>query len=210
MHGLSHPSTRSTRKVITQKFVWVGIKREISDWYRQYIPCQKSKIHRNVKASVQHSDIPTKRFAHVNIDLVGPLPPSNGYTHLLTIVDQFTRWPEAIPLQDTSTLTIAKHFIANWIARFGMPIDITSDRGPQFTLQLWIAFAKPLGTKLQHTKAYYPQANGLVERFHRHLKTSSNWSDELPWVLLGIRTTPKEYLETSSAELVYGAPLDSL
>ena len=207
MHGLSHPSTRATRKVITQKFVWVGIKKEISDWCRQCIPCQKSKKHRNVKASTQHSEIPTKRFAHVNIDLVIPLPPSNGYTHLLTIVDRFTRWPEGIPLQNTSTLTISKPFIANWIARFGMPIDITSDRGPQFTSQLWIAFAELLGTKLHYTTAYHPQANGLVERFHRHSKTSlkarldnPNWSDELQWVLFGIRTTPKEDLETSSAE----------
>ena len=31
--------------------------------------------------------------------------------------------------------------------------------------------------------------------------------DHLPWVLLGIRTTPKEDLHASSAELVYGAPL---
>ncbi|KAI0238334.1 hypothetical protein LSAT2_010996, partial [Lamellibrachia satsuma] len=54
----------------------------------------------------------------------------------------------------------------------------------------------------------------LVERFHRHLKSAlmarldgPNWLDELPWVLLGIRTAPKEDLGCSSAELVYGAPL---
>ena len=49
---------------------------------------------------------------------------------------------------------------------------------------------------------------------HRHLKsalrarlTGPNWLDELPWVLLGIRTSPKEDIGTSSAELVFGAPL---
>lgn len=214
MHGLSHPSTRVTRKIITQKFVWLGVKKEINDWCRQCVPCQRSKVHRNVKAPIQHSEMPVRRFDHVNIDLVGPLPSSNGYTHLLTIVDRFTRWPEAIPLRDTSASNIAKKFTATWIARFGMPMDITSDRGPQFTSQLWTAFAELLGTKLHHTTAYHPQANGLVERFHRHLKTSlktrlnnPNWVDQLPWVLLGIRSTPKEDLETSSAELVYGAPL---
>ena len=35
----------------------------------------------------------------------------------------------------------------------------------------------------------------------------NNWVDQLPWVLLGIRTMPKEDLNASSAELVYGAPL---
>ena len=53
-----------------------------------------------------------------------------------------------------------------------------------------------------------------MERFHRHLKTSlrarltgPQWAQELPWVLLGIRTAPKEDLGCSSAELVYGAPV---
>ncbi|KAL5474882.1 hypothetical protein EMCRGX_G026906 [Ephydatia muelleri] len=68
-----------------------------------------------------------------------------------------------------------------------------------------------------HTSSYHglpPQANGLVERFHRHLKTSLHarltgpqWAQELPWVLLGICTAPKEDLGCSSAELVYGAPV---
>ncbi|XP_069752091.1 uncharacterized protein [Narcine bancroftii] len=62
--------------------------------------------------------------------------------------------------------------------------------------------------------AYHLQANGLVERLHCHLKsvlmthlTGPNWTDKLPWVLLGIRSIPKEDLQASSAELVYGAPL---
>jgi hypothetical protein len=71
-----------------------------------------------------------------------------------------------------------------------------------------------LGTDLHPTTPYHPQANGLIERNHRNLKASlkcrlsgPNWVDELPWVLLGLRTTPKEDLHSSSAELVYGSPL---
>jgi len=71
-----------------------------------------------------------------------------------------------------------------------------------------------LGTDLHPTTAYHPQANGLIERNHRDLKASlkcrlngPNWVDELPWVLLGLRTAPKEDLRASSAELVYGSPL---
>ena len=198
IHGLSHPSIRTTKKLLNDKFVWNGINKDASDWARCCFPCQQSNVNRHVKATPIHIDCPARRFDHIHVDLVGPLPLSKGCTHLLTIIDRFTRWPEAIPISDTSTPQIAKVLIANWIARFGMPIDITSDRSPQFTSQLWSSFAELLGTKLHHTTAYHPQANGLVEHFHRQLKTSlkarlnsPNSMDELPWVLLGIRTAPK-------------------
>ncbi|KII68535.1 Pol polyprotein [Thelohanellus kitauei] len=103
---------------------------------------------------------------------VGPLPTCRGYTHLLTCVDRFTRWPEAIPLSDISAESCAKAFKSTWISRFEVPLQITSDRGRQFTSQLWTAMSKLFGTSLTHTSSYHPQANGLVERFHRHLKSS--------------------------------------
>ncbi|XP_029639452.1 uncharacterized protein LOC115214397 [Octopus sinensis] len=67
---------------------------------------------------------------------------------------------------------------------------------------------------MNHTAAYHPQANGLVERFYCRLKESlttrlngPNSIDQLPWVMMGIRTAPKENLNTSSAEMVYGTSL---
>ena len=145
---------------------------------------------------------------------MGPLPPSSSFTHLLTVIDCFSRWPEAIPLNDTTSASCAHALIFHWIARFGIPLDILSDRGPQFTSQLWTSISRLLGTQLCHTTAYHPQSNGLVERFHRHLKsalrarlTGPNWIQELPWILLGIRTMPKEDLGCSSADIVFGAPL---
>ena len=104
--------------------------------------------------------------------------------------------------------------MSHWTSRFGLPGDISSDRGAQFTSKLWTTVSQLLGMKHIKTTSYHPQANGLVEGFHRHLKsalrarlTGPNWIDELPYVLLGICTALKEDLRTSSAELVYGAPL---
>ncbi|XP_066947134.1 uncharacterized protein [Macrobrachium rosenbergii] len=71
-----------------------------------------------------------------------------------------------------------------------------------------------LGTQLHHTTAYHPESNGMVERFHCTLKAalmsrcnSLTWYLQLPWVLLGLQTTPKESLDLSAAEMVYGDPL---
>ncbi|GFN78116.1 Pol polyprotein [Plakobranchus ocellatus] len=174
---------------------------------------------RDIKAfptaiTVLNIPVPSRRFSHLHIDLVGPLPPSEGFTHLLTIIDRTSCWPEVIPLSCTSSTDCAKALIRNWISRFGVPLDITSDRGTQFTSTLWSEIVNQLGVQLHRTTAYHPQSNGLVERLHRTLKAplkarlqGPNWADELPWILLGLRTAPKEDIGSSAAEIVYGTPL---
>ena len=214
VHGLSHPSIRTTRKMIAEKFVWRGLNKKVGAWAKSCLRCQAAKVHRHTASPVADFAPTTRRFDHVHVDLVGPLPPSQNHRYLFTVVDRFTRWAEAIPLVDAQTTTCARAFAAHWVARFGVPADMTSDRGSQFTSELWSVLSQLHGTRLHRTSAYHPQSNGLVERFHRHLKSAlmarldgPNWLDELPWVLLGIRTAPKEDLGCSSAELVYGAPL---
>ncbi len=71
-----------------------------------------------------------------------------------------------------------------------------------------------LGTKRLRTTAYHPQANGLVERFHRQLKGAlkchkpqDQWTEALPWALLGIRSAVKEDSKCTAAEMVYGSSL---
>lgn len=214
VHNLSHPSIRATRTLIANKFVWHGLQKQVGAWAKTCIACQTAKVHRHVKAPLSVFKVPSRRFDHINVDLVGPLPPSRGYTYLFTIVDRFTRWPEAIPLSDISTTSVARALVGQWISRFGIPAEMSSDRGSQFTSDLWGTLCKLLGVRHSRSTSFHPQANGLVERFHRHMKaalrarlTGPNWVDELPWVLLGIRTAPKEDLGTSSAELVFGEPV---
>ena len=214
VHSLAHPGVKLTKRLVSSKFVWHGLGKQVTHWARTCLSCQRAKVHTHTKAPIQQFKPAARRFDHVHIDLVGPLPESNGFKYLLTIVDRFTRWPEAIPIKDIETTTIALAYTQNWVARYGVPTLMTSDRGPQFVSDLWSALSTLLGTSLQPTTAYHPQANGLVERMHRTLKGSlkarlngPNWVEELPWVMLGLRTNPKEDLNTSPAEMVYGAPL---
>jgi cleavage and polyadenylation specificity factor subunit 1 len=152
---------------------------------------------------------PATRFLHVHIDLVGPLPTSAGYTHCLTAVDRFTRWPEVIPIPDNTASTVARALLTGWMSRFSCPQTITTDQGWQFESQLFQSLAKMCGIQLSRTTAHHPGGNGLVERFHRTLKVAimchvdQQWTEALPLVLLGIRTSFKEDLQASVAELVY-------
>ena len=214
LHSLSHPGIRATQRLVTSRFVWPGVRADVRRWARTCLQCQRSKIHRHTNAPQATFLTPETRFDRVHIDLVGPHPPSNGYQYLLTCVDHFTRWPEAIPLVDSTAETVAQAFVQGWIARFGTPSTVTTDRGRQFESNLWRAFTQLLGTKHLHTTAYHPASNGLVERLHRQLKSAlkahshpERWTEALPLVLLGIRTTIKEDIGCTAAELVYGTSL---
>ena len=93
----------------------------------------KQLKYTHVRAPLINFTVPEKRFSYINVDIVGP---SHGLSYLLTIVDRTTRWPEAIPLRDISTATYARALIYVWISRFGVPLDMPSDRGSQFTSAL--------------------------------------------------------------------------
>ncbi|GBM97987.1 Pro-Pol polyprotein [Araneus ventricosus] len=213
IHNLSHPGVKATQKLVAARFVWKNMNKDCALWCRNCIQCQKSKVARHTKSVVGHFPLPSARFSHVHIDVVGPLSPVRGMTYLLTCVDRFTRWPEAFPIPDQSADTIARTFLFGWISRFGVPEKVTSDRGTNFQSNLFSSLSKFLGVEQTRTTAYHPQSNGAVERFHRHLKSAlmahlpENWLDSLPLVLLGIRSSFKPDLATSSAELVYGTTL---
>ncbi len=86
---------------------------------------------------------PTQRFSHLHIDLVGPLPASkDGYSHLLTVVDRSTRWAEAIQLRSTPATDCADALVTGWVARFSVPVQVTSDRGRQFCSSVWDALTR--------------------------------------------------------------------
>ncbi len=206
MHNLAHSGIRAKRRLISSRYVWPGLASQVAAWCRVTSqPVSPPGLIAN----------PIQRFSHIHIDLVGPLPASReGFTHLFTVVDRSTRWAEAIPLRSTSAACCAEALIGGWVARFGVPEQISSDRGRQFCSSVWDALTRQLGVKMRSTTPYHPQSNGVVERFHHRLKdalrarsANTDWFQHLPWVLLGLRAAPREDSGISAAELVYGCPL---
>lgn len=214
LHNLSHPGIRGSRRLVTQRFFWPNMNVDIATWSRSCVACQRSKIQRHT-VTPPGTFAPVGRFAHIHIDIIGPLPTSDGKRYCLTMADRFTRWPEAEPVADISAETIVRAFYRSWICRYGVPAKVTTDQGRQFESELFRNLTQVLGTKRCRTTAYHPQTNGCIERWHRTLKTaltahlinSTRWTDLLSTVLLGLRAAVREDNNGSAAELVFGQPL---
>ena len=215
IHNLGHPGVQRTVQAVAAKFVWPNMKANVASWARQCLNCQRAKVQRNVVPPIGRFEVPNRRFSHIHVDIVS-LPPSNGFSNLLTITDRFTRWPAAIPIPDISAESVVDALAHGWIASYGVPKAITTDRGSQFSSTIWRQLLQVWGIENHQTTAYHPEANGLVERLHRRMKESlvalcedarDQWYWRLPMVLLAIRTTFKPDVGASPADLVYGEGL---
>ena len=132
VHSLAHPSGRATLKMVARAYVWSSMRRDVLRWTRQCPACTASG-----REALQAGHVPADRFTHVHVDIVGPFSPDNGHRYLLTMIDRTTRWPEAVPIADTTADTVVRAFLAGWVAHFGIPVTVTTDRGAQFTLEAW-------------------------------------------------------------------------
>lgn len=209
IHRLSHPGIRTSRKLVTERYFWPKMSTDIRNWTQACIHCQQAKVYKHTKAPLQPFPKANK-FEHVHLDIVGPLPPSRTYTYCLTIIDRATSWPECIPLNRIDAETIAQKFLQHWISRFGTPARITTDQGRQFESALFHNLTKLLGSEKFRTNAYHPQANGKIERWHRCLKTAimattdkAHWVENLPTILLGLRTAISSSDGLSAVQRVY-------
>ncbi|XP_037931144.1 uncharacterized protein LOC119665956 [Teleopsis dalmanni] len=122
------------------------------------------------------------------------------------------QWPAVVPIEDIHASTVAIAFTNGWIIHFGVPKQIITDQGRQFESTLFNELEKLIGAKHIRTSPRHPQANGLIERFHRTLKTAMKckhehqWSDAIPLIVLALRNIFKD-LKVTTSEMVYGTTL---
>uniref|UniRef100_A0A3B3CT51 Integrase catalytic domain-containing protein n=1 Tax=Oryzias melastigma TaxID=30732 RepID=A0A3B3CT51_ORYME len=162
---------------------------------------------------------PSRPWSHIALDFVTGLPPSNGHTLILTVIDRFSKSAQFIALpQLPSAMETAEILVNHVFCHHGIPHDIVSDRGPQFVSQVWRAFCSALGATVSLTSGYHPQSNGQAERANQELESAlccvaaqnpSDWSSFLVWVEYAHNTHPSTATGVSpfEASLGYSPPL---
>ena len=110
-------------------------------------------------------------FDKWGIDFVGPIePPSAGKSYILVYTDYATKLAEAKPMKHPRDNNVAKFLYESILTRYGVPRELQSDQGPQFTSNLIATLMEEY--KIWHSKSspYHPQANGQVEVTNQELE----------------------------------------
>ncbi|KAK3509622.1 hypothetical protein QTP70_006807 [Hemibagrus guttatus] len=160
----------------------------ITDHRTTHLSCSSRQLPEGL---LEPFHIPQRSWSHIAIDFITDLPSSQGFTTVMFTIDRFSKACKLIPLKGLPTAfematTLFHHVFRN----YGLPEDIVSDQGPQFTSRVWTAFCKSLGISVSVSSGYYPQSNGQVEQLNqeigRFLQTycsseQHRWSEFLPW-----------------------------
>ena len=167
-----HQGVRKVTEKVLANFYWPGVQADITRYGRSCDICQrtvpKGRVSKVPLGKMPVIDIP---FLRVAVDLVGPIKPvtARKNRYILTIVDYATRYPEAIALPNIETSTVAEAMVEVF-CRVGVPQEILSDRGTQFTSEMMREVGRLLSMRQLTTTPYHPACNGLVERFNQTLK----------------------------------------
>ena len=151
------------------------------------------------------------------VDTMRPFPECSGYTHLLVVIDCFTRWVELFPMRSTEALEAARCMLQH-ICRYGTPRQFPHDGGPEFANEVVVNLSFVLGNVEIETEAYSKQENSIVERANkevlRHLrafiyegKDLEKWVDSIPLIQRIINTTKHSSLGVAPYQVLFGQAL---
>ncbi|UYV63208.1 K02A2.6-like, partial [Cordylochernes scorpioides] len=194
-----------TKQLLREKYFWINMDFDIENLIRNCPICVRNQPLINDQP-LQIVPLPSKPWMKLGIDIVGPI----GHHYVLTVINYYSSYPEAMIIEDISSKTIIKKLMEIF-ARHGYPYEVVTDNGLQFVSTSMERFLKKCGIKHIKASPYYPESNGKIERFHRFLKKQFNtsseegidWKEDLSRILMSYRTTPNRSTGKTPAFLLF-------
>ena len=161
-----HFGIKKTSSLINRDFWWPSLHSDVKDYIRSCDTCSRCKDSRHKPYGLLHSlDIPPKPWYSLSMDFITDLPPSNGFTCIFVVIDRFTKMAHFIPFHKVpSASDTASSFMNNIFRIHGLPSEIISDRGSQFTSKFWTSICTSLNISMKLASPFHHQSNGLTER----------------------------------------------
>ena len=221
VHGFSHFNSKHTAGEAARHFWWPQMQKQVKAWAEACHRCQEVTTGRLTRSPIASFPVPKTVASHIHIDVVGPLPPSNGYTGWLTITDRHSSLVITAPLFNQTAHSVITAIQERWYPDKGCPKRITADQGTNFLSEEFKSQARQLwGAICIYAKSHNQSENGFVERVHRTLKDTilkrseegrwgdprvTDWSVQLPHAVLALNAAPKKHLgDMSPAQIMLG------
>ena len=196
---------------------WTYIREHVREFVRTCPLCQKLSATKLIINTLPFTTSGSYAWERVALDTMGPFPECNGYTHLLVVIDCFSRWVELYPTKSTEA-TEAANRILELVCRYGTPRQFLHDGGPEFANEIVVNLTFLLGNVEIETEAYSKQENSIVERANkevlRHLrafiydrKVLEGWADHIPLIQRMMNSTTHSSLGVAPYQILFGTAL---
>ena len=205
----------TTYKILRVGFYWPTL---FPDVYKETSTCHECQIFEGKRKLKPLPLVPISveaPFQQWGLDFTGEINPISSGQHkwILTAIDFFTEWIEAIPTRQATDTIIIDFLLSHILSRFGCPRRLITDNAQAFSSSRLVKFCNEYNIVLSHSTTYYPQGNGLVESSNKSLmrtikkllqENKRAWNAKLVYVLWANMVSIKKSIGTSPFQLVYG------
>ena len=161
-----HLGIRRTEELIYRNFWWPKMHQDIVSFVNSCEQCARNKVSRHKRYDLLRPlEIPDRPWRSIEIDFLCGLPESKKHTVIMVVVDRFSKMIHLIPFKEIPTAEqTAKAFMENIFKLHGLPTDIYTDRGSQFTSALWMEIMEKLRITIKIATTDHHETVGQVER----------------------------------------------
>lgn len=211
-----HFGISKTINMIRKYYFWHGMYSDVCNFCRTCTNCLKFKPQKGNKQPIKIINKGSRPGNFISIDCTGPLNRSNnGYVYVLTITCMFSRYLTCIPLRNIKTSSIIKA-LTNYITNHGIPKNLISDNGSNFTSYEFQDWLKSLGIQHRKTSFYFSRSNGLCEARHLSIKsaiacmsdTTYAWDERMAFFQLFHNNSLNRVTKFSPAMVYFGRELN--
>ena len=169
----AHPGKGKTRKLIKERYYWLGMDADIDQFVSNCHACRRSKVPRDkTPGLLRPLPVPDRPWQHISMDFKDMPPDQNGMNMVCVFVDRLGKRPISVPCnKSVDARVMAQLYMIHVHKYYGPATTIVSDRGPQFISAFWDEFCRLLGTRLKLSTPYHPQTDGQTEN-------ANQWIDQ--------------------------------
>ena len=212
--GGDHVGVDRTYNQAYTRYFWRGMYRDIRLYVRQCEVCNRCKPSSSLSSRIATYPLPNRPFERVHMDLLTNFSESDrGNKHLLVVVDELTRFVEAVPVKKKTAEEVGVAFFNGFICRHGVPEVLVSDNGLEFKNRFLDTLSQLMKIKKVNIQAYRPEANGVCERANRKILEAfrttlggedPNWDRWIQYVMFSVNSGMNESIGMSPHKALYG------